>query len=267
MVAARPAVYPSPVTTDKNPPPIRQQSGRPAGAVYADRGSSHFDILLAAMVTVVVLSGIGAAKGVSFGTIPGTSFDILTDGGFFLFPLAYVLGDIITELYGARSARRAIITSFAVSILASVSYQVIIALPPFPDEYGQAKQEALELALGPVWIVVLAGLAGFLAGQSLNSFVVTRMKRRMGEQGLIARLFTSSGLGEFVDTLIFCSIASVAIGITTFEQWAEYTILGFVYKVIVQYAMIPVTSAVIRWLKRTDVSYQQRLAAVQRESD
>lgn len=69
-----------------------------------------------------------------------------------------MLGDIITELYGARSARRAIITSFAVSILASVSYQVIIALPPFPDEFGQAKQEALELALGPVWIVVLAGL-------------------------------------------------------------------------------------------------------------
>ncbi|MGO1200816.1 MAG: queuosine precursor transporter, partial [Dermabacteraceae bacterium] len=65
---------------------------------------------------------------------------------------------------------------------------------------------------------------------------------------------------------IFCSIASVAIGITTLEQWAEYTILGFVYKVIVQYAMIPVTSAVIRWLKRTDVSYQERLAAAQEES-
>ena len=223
------------------------ESGRPVGAVYADRGSSHFDILLAAMVTVVVLSGIGAAKGVSFGTVPGTGFEI------------------ITELYGARSARRAILTSFAVSILASISYQVIIALPPFPDEYGLAKQSALEIALGPVWIVVLAGLAGFLAGQSLNSFVVTRMKRRMGERGLIARLFTSSGLGELVDTIIFCSIASVAIGITTFEQWAEYTILGVLYKVIVQYAMIPVTSAVIRWMKRTDPSYQARLAALEAE--
>ena len=259
-------MYPAPVTTEQNTPAPPHRSGRPAGAVYADRGSSHFDILLAAMVTVVVLSGIGAAKGVSFGTIPGTGFEIITDGGFFLFPLAYVLGDIITELYGARSARRAILTSFAVSILASISYQVIIALPPFPDEYGLAKQEALELALGPVWIVVLAGLAGFLAGQSLNSFVVTRMKRRMGERGLIARLFTSSGLGELVDTIIFCSIASVAIGITTLEQWAEYTILGFVYKVVVQYAMIPVTSAVIRRLKRTDPTYQQQLAAAQRDS-
>ena len=137
---------------------------------------------------------------------------------------------------------------------------MIIALPPFPDEYGLAKQEALEVALGPVWIVVLAGLAGFLAGQTLNSLVVSRMKRRMGERGLIARLFTSSGLGELVDTIIFCAIASVAIGITTFEQYVEYTVLGVLYKVIVQYAMIPVTSAVIRWLKRTDASYQRRLA-------
>ncbi len=254
-------MYPSSVTAEQNrTAPAAPPSGRPAGAVYADRGSSHFDILLAAMVTVVILSGIGAAKGVSFGDVPGTGFEIITDGGFFLFPLAYVLGDIITELYGPRSARRAILTSFAVSILASLSYQVIIALPPFPDEYGLAKQEALELALGPVWIVVLAGLAGFLAGQTLNSLVVSRMKRRMGERGLIARLFTSSGLGELVDTIIFCAIASVAIGITTFEQYVEYTVLGVLYKVLVQYAMIPVTSAVIRWLKRTDPTYQRRLA-------
>lgn len=125
-------------------------SGRPAGAVYADRGSSHFDILLAAMVAVVILSGIGAAKGVSFGTVPGTGLEIITDGGFILFPLAYVLGDIVTELYGPRTARRAIIVSFAASILASLTYWAIIALPPFPDAYGLAKQEALELALGPV---------------------------------------------------------------------------------------------------------------------
>ncbi|PMC75896.1 queuosine precursor transporter [Brachybacterium sp. UMB0905] len=246
--------------TTETPP----HSGRPVGAVYADRGSSHFDILLAAMVTVVILSGIGAAKGVSFGTIPGIGFEVITDGGFFLFPLAYVLGDIITELYGPRAARRAIFTSFVVSVLASVSYHVIIALPPFPDEYGLAKQAALEVALGPVWIVVLAGLAGFLAGQTLNSQVVSRMKNRMGERGLVGRLLTSSGLGELVDTIIFCSIASVAIGITTLEQWFEYTLLGFLYKVLVQYAMIPVTSAVIRWLKRTDPTYQRRLAEVQR---
>lgn len=241
--------------------------GRPVGAVYADRGSSHFDILLAAMVTVVILSGIGAAKGVSFGTVPGTGFEIITDGGFFLFPLAYILGDVITELYGPRAARRAIITSFTVSVIATLSYQVIIALPPFPDDYGLAKQDALELALGPVWIVVVAGLAGFAAGQSLNSFLVGRMKQRTGERGLIGRLFTASGLGELVDTIIFCTIAAAAIGITTVEQWAEYTILGFLYKVLVQYAAIPVTAWVIRWLKRTDPTYQARLVGAIADAD
>lgn len=236
-------------------------SGRPAGAVYADRGASHYDILLALMAVVVILSGIGASKGVTFGTLPGTAFEFITDGGFFLFPLAYILGDVITELYGVRAARRAILVSFALNVLAVICYQVIIVLPGFQDDYGLAKQQALEVALGPVWIIVLASLCGFLAGQSLNSFVMSRMKARAGERRLVGRLLSSSGLGELVDTIIFCSIASVAIGITSIGQWAEYTVLGFAYKVGVQYLAIPITAAVIRRLKATDPTYQERLAA------
>ncbi|MCL6423304.1 queuosine precursor transporter [Brachybacterium sp. JHP9] len=236
-------------------------SGSPAGAVYADRGTSHFDILAVIMCAVVILSGIGAAKGVYLGTIPGIGFSIITDGGFFLFPLAYIVGDIITELYGPRAARRAIIMGFATSVLAALCYWVIIALPPFPDDYGLAKQAAIELALGPVWIVVLAGLAGFAAGQSVNSLILSRMKQRTGERGLLARLFSASGAGELVDTIIFCTIAAAAIGITTPRQWFEYTLLGFVYKVAVQYAVMPITAAVIRHLKRTDPTYRDRLAS------
>lgn len=241
--------------------PDTLHSGRPVGPVYADRGASHYDVLAVLMAVVVILSGIGASKGVTFGTIPGIGFEIITDAGFFLFPLAYILGDVITEIYGARAARRALITAFAMNVLAVITYQIVIALPGFTDEFGTAKQQALELALGPVWIVVLAGLLGFLAGQSLNTLVMSRMKRRSGERGLVGRLLTSSGLGELVDTIVFCSIAATAIGITTLEQWAEYTVLGFLYKVLVQYAAIPVTSAVIRWIKRTDPSYQARLRA------
>ena len=245
-------------------PRTADPSGRPAGPVYADRGASHFDILAVLMAVVVILSGIGASKGVLFGTVPGTGFEIITDAGFFLFPLAYILGDVITELYGARAARRSVAISFTMSVLAVATYQIIIVLPGFPDDFGVAKQEALELALGPVWIVVLAGLLGFLAGQSLNTLVMTRMKRRSGERGLVGRLLTSSGLGELVDTVVFCSIAATAIGITSIEQWAQYTILGVLYKVLVQYAAIPVTSWVIRRLKATDPSYQAGLAAAGR---
>jgi uncharacterized integral membrane protein (TIGR00697 family) len=244
------------MTTASAPP----HSGSPVGAVYAARGRSHLDILTALLCVVVILSGIGAAKGVFLGTVPGIDFDIITDGGFFLFPLAYILGDIITEIYGVRAARRAIILGFLVNILAAVSYLVIIALPPFPDDYGLAKQEAITLALGPVWIVVLAGVVGFAAGQSVNSLVLSHMKNRTGEKKLIGRLFSASGLGELVDTILFCTIASVAIGITSVGDWFEYTLLGFLYKVLVQYAAIPITAAVIRWIKKRDPAYQEALA-------
>lgn len=227
--------------------------GRPAGAVYADRGSSHFDILLAVQAVVVILSGIGAAKGVLIGPV-------ITDAAFFLFPLAYIVGDIITEMYGVRAARRAILTSFALNVFAVLIYQVIIALPGFTDDYGIEKQHGLEVALGPVWIIVLASLCGFLAGQTTNSLVVHAMKSRMGERGLMARLFSASGLGELIDTIIFCSIAAAAIGITSWQQWLNYTAFGFLYKVIVQYLAVPFTAMLIRWMKRTDSSYQAALA-------
>ncbi|PWH05720.1 hypothetical protein DEO23_10945 [Brachybacterium endophyticum] len=250
-------------TASPSPAPGRTagKPGSPVGIAYADRGSSHYDILAMIMCAVVILSGIGAAKGVFFGTVPGIGFDIITDGAFFLFPLAYIVGDIITELYGVRAARRAIIMGFIVNILAALCYQVIIALPPFPDDYGLAKQEAITMALGPVWIVVLAGLVGFAAGQSVNSLIMSGMKRRAGERGLIGRLFSASGAGELVDTILFCTIAASAIGITTVGDWAQYTILGFVYKVAVQYLVMPITAAVIRLLKRLDPTYQAALSA------
>lgn len=234
-------------------------SGSPIGAVYADREAGHLDIMIAAMSVVAVLSGIGAGKGVHFGTIPGTNFDIITDGAFFLFPLAYILGDMISELYGPRVAMRAVLTSFAFSLLAVLFYVLLIALPPFPDAYGAQRQDALALVLGPLWQIAVASFAGFLAGQTVNTQIVTRMKDTMGERGLLRRLFTSSGVGETVDTIIFCTIAAPVLGITTLEQWLSYTLIGLIYKVAVQYAMVPVSSAVIRWLKATNPSYQAKL--------
>jgi uncharacterized integral membrane protein (TIGR00697 family) len=223
-------------------------------AKFASIGSPYFGIMLAVMAVVLILSNIGASKGVVLGPI-------VTDGGFFLFPLAYILGDVISEVYGFKVARKAILTTFALSVFASLCYWVIIALPGFDDEFGTSKQAALEGALGPVPQIVLASLLAFLAGQTINSWILVRMKARSGERSLWARLMGSSGAGEFVDTLIFCSIAASVIGITDFGTFVNYVVVGFVYKTLVEFILVPVTSLVIGWIKKREPSYGTAAAA------
>jgi len=228
--------------------PTEPQTAAKPAVRFASIGSPFFGIMLAIMAVVLILSNIGAAKGVAFGPI-------ITDGGFFLFPLAYILGDVMSEIYGFKVARKAIITSFALSAFASLCYWIIIALPGFTDDYGVAKQAAIEGALGPVPQIVLASLLAFLAGQTINSLILVKMKARSGEKTLWARLMGSSGVGEFVDTLIFCSIAASVIGIADFGSFVNYVLVGFVYKVAVQYVLVPVTSLVIGWIKKREPSY------------
>lgn len=215
---------------------------------FASIGSPYFGIMLAVMAVVLILSNIGASKGVVLGPI-------VTDGGFFLFPLAYILGDVMSEVYGFKVARKAIVTSFALSVFASLCYWIIIALPGFGDDYGNAKQAAIEGALGPVPLIVLGSLLAFLAGQTINSWILVKMKARTGERTLWARLMSSSVVGEFVDTLIFCSIAASVIGITDFPTFVNYVLVGFLYKTLVEFLFVPITALVIGWIKKREPSY------------
>ncbi|MCF3139556.1 MULTISPECIES: queuosine precursor transporter [Micrococcaceae] len=215
---------------------------------FASIGSPYFGIMLAVMAVVLILSNIGASKGVELGPI-------ITDGGFFLFPLAYILGDVMSEVYGFKVARKAIVTSFALSVFASLCYWVIIILPGFNDDYGTAKQAAIEGALGPVPQIVLASLLAFLAGQTINSWILVKMKQRTGEKSLWARLMGSSVVGEFVDTLIFCSIAASVIGISDAGSFVNYVLVGFVYKTAVEFLFVPITVLVVGWIKKREPSY------------
>ncbi|MDO5744201.1 MAG: queuosine precursor transporter, partial [Micrococcaceae bacterium] len=220
----------------------RQQASR---AVFASAGSPYLSTVLALMAVVVILSNVGAAKGVTFGPI-------VTDGGFFLFPLAYILGDVISEVYGFKVARRAIITTFSLAAFSTLCFWLMIHLPAAEWYDGQ---EALERTLGPVWLIVFASLLGFVVGQTLNSWVLVKMKERFGERGLVGRLMGSTGVGEFADTLIFCSIAAGVMGITDMSTFLNYVLVGFVYKTAVEFLFVPVTTLVIRWFKRREPSY------------
>lgn len=218
-------------------------------AVFASAGSPYFSTVLAVMGVVVILSNIGASKGVTFGPL-------ITDGGFFLFPLAYILGDVISEVYGMKAARRSIITTFALAFFAVASFWIMIQLPSADFYDGQ---QALERTLGPIWQIVLASALGFLVGQLANSWVLVKLKERMGERGLITRLIGSSGVGEFLDTLIFCAIAAPVIGISDASNFINYVLVGFVYKTAVEIIFVPITSLVIRWFKKREPEYSRLL--------
>lgn len=210
-----------------------------SGSSYIPVQKSAYPVLLALFTTIFVLSNIVSTKGVQVGPL-------VTDGAFFLFPAAYVIGDVISECYGFRAARRAVWTGFLAMIIAVSTFYVAILLPAASFYEGQA---AFAVTLGLVPRIVVASLSGYAAGQLLNAWLLTLMKDRLGERGLWKRLLGSTVVGEFGDTLIFCLIAAPVIGISTVGGTANYVVVGFVWKTLVEVAVMPITYLVIRRIK------------------
>lgn len=214
-------------------------SAMPSGSSYIPVQKSAYPVLLALFTTIFVLSNIVSTKGMQVGPL-------VTDGAFFLFPAAYVIGDVISECYGFRAARRAVWTGFLAMIIAVSTFYVAILLPAASFYEGQA---AFAVTLGLVPRIVVASLSGYAAGQLLNAWLLTLMKDRLGERGLWKRLLGSTVVGEFGDTLIFCLIAAPVIGISTVGDTANYVVVGFVWKTLVEVAVMPITYLVIRRIK------------------
>lgn len=211
----------------------------PSGSSYIPVQKSAYPVLLALFTTIFILSNIVSTKGVQVGPL-------VTDGAFFLFPAAYVIGDVISECYGFRAARRAVWTGFLAMIIAVSTFYVAILLPAASFYEGQA---AFAATLRLVPRIVVASLSGYAAGQLLNAWLLTLMKDRLGERGLWKRLLGSTVVGEFGDTLIFCLIAAPVIGISTVGDTANYVVVGFVWKTLVEVAVMPITYLVIRRIK------------------
>jgi uncharacterized integral membrane protein (TIGR00697 family) len=214
-------------------------------AAFAQVGSKYYPMFVAVFTALVIISNVTATKGVAFGPI-------ITDGGFIVFPLTYVIGDVLSEVYGFKAARRAILLGFAMNILAALTFWITIYLPPADFYTNQAHFENIVHAYTQL---IIAGLAGFIVGQTINAWVVVAIKERTKEKHLWARLVGSTFAGQLGDTLVFCSIAAGAIGITTFGDFATYTALGWIYKTGVEVVMLPVTYRVIAYIKRNEPTY------------
>jgi len=221
----------------------------PSAPHFAKVGSSVYPTIVAVFVGLLLISNIGAVKLIAFGPL-------ITDGGAFLFPLVYIVGDVLAEVYGWKAARRAILIGFAMAILAAVTFYLVQISPPAD---GWENQAAFEAVLGFVPRIVLASILGFLVGQLLNAYVLVWIKKRTQEKNLWARLMGSTVVGELADTLVFCTVAFY--GVITGGDFLTYVIVGFVYKTAVEIILLPVTYRVIAYVKRREPTYELDLAA------
>jgi len=221
----------------------------PSAPHFAKVGSSVYPTIVAVFVGLLLISNIGAVKLIAFGPL-------ITDGGAFLFPLVYIVGDVLAEVYGWKAARRAIFIGFAMAILAAVTFYLVQISPPAD---GWENQAAFEAVLGFVPRIVLASILGFLVGQLLNAYVLVWIKKRTQEKKLWARLMGSTVVGELADTLVFCTVAFY--GVITGGDFLTYVIVGFVYKTAVEIILLPVTYRVIAYVKRREPTYELDLAA------
>ena len=211
-----------------------------AGALGA-RPLRYYDFVMAAFVAILLLSNlIGAAKLSSLG---GVTFG----AGILFFPLGYVIGDVLTEVYGYARARRCVWAGFAAMLFMAVMSWVVVALPPAEGWTGQASYEAV---FGSTWRIVFASLIAFWAGELANSFVLARMKLLTQGKHLWMRTIGSTIVGQGVDSLLFYPLAFY--GNWTDAQVLTVMVTNWAMKVFWEMLLTPVTYGVVNMLKRRE---------------
>ncbi|HET6262175.1 MAG TPA: queuosine precursor transporter, partial [Chloroflexia bacterium] len=208
----------------------------------------YFDLVMAAFVTVLLISNVASNKFVNLG--PFTY-----DAGTILFPLSYIFGDILTEVYGYKRSRRVIWTGFAASALMALVFWAVTLLPIPTDQGPLPQSEAFNTALNSTAFIVLGRLVAFFAGEFTNSYVLARLKVATRGRWLWSRTIGSTLVGQVVDTLIFLTIA-FAIGFAVLGSpmdgnlfWS-IVISNYIFKVGVEVLFTPITYAIVGFLKR-----------------
>jgi queuosine precursor transporter len=165
------------------------------------------------------------------------------------FPISYVFGDILTEVYGYARSRRVIWAGFAGLAFASFMSWVVVHLPPAPF---WRHQEAYEIAFGLTWRIALASMIAYFCGEFVNSFVLAKMKIMTRGRWLWTRTIGSTIFGEGVDSLLFYPLAFYGTGIIPNDKLPAVMAAQFVAKVAVEVVFTPVTYAIVGWLKRAE---------------
>jgi uncharacterized integral membrane protein (TIGR00697 family) len=235
-------------------PALSKQGCRMIQSVQqAPRSFRCLDLVTAFFVAILIISNIASsAKIIDLG-FSLFGIRLAFDGGTLLFPLSYVFGDILTEVYGFRASRRVIWTGFAALVLASL---VLFTLRMLPGEAGwerYAGNLAYTAILGGVSSggIVLASLAAYWVGEFSNSMVLSRLKVLMKGKFLWVRTIGSTLIGELLDSLVFVSIACLT-GVFSWALFMNLTLTNYLFKCSVEALMTPVTYAAVFRLKKTE---------------
>lgn len=209
----------------------------------------YYDLIVAAFVTVLLCSnliGAGKAAQVDFPLI-GT---VIFGAGIFFFPISYIFGDILTEVYGYAHDRRAVWCGFAALAFAALMSQVVIHLPAAPGSYNQQLQEGLVAVFGNTWRIVIASLIAFWAGSLTNAYVLAKLKIMSAGKYLWVRTIGSTVVGEFVDSSLFYILAFYAIW--PLEQVIQVAIAQYLLKTSWEILITPITYRVVAFLKKKE---------------
>jgi uncharacterized integral membrane protein (TIGR00697 family) len=219
-----------------------------APSATGERAYKYFDLVMAAFVAVLLCSNlIGPAKAAQV-TFPFLG-PITFGAGVLFFPISYVFGDILTEVYGYSRARKVIWAGFGALIFAAVMSAVVVALPPAPD---WPNQRVYEVAFGNTWRVVLASMTAYFCGEFVNSFVLAKMKVWTKGRFMGARFVASTMAGEAIDSAIFYPLAFLGSGIMPDALVWKLTAVQFVTKTLVEIVFLPVTYRIVAALKRAE---------------
>ncbi len=224
------------------------QPDRIDGRQGAARQFRYFEFVMAAFVAILLLSNIIGASKPSYIPLPdGSQWSF--GAGVLFFPVSYIIGDVLTEVYGYAHARRVIWTGFAALLFMAFMAAVVVALPPAE---GWPGQESYEFVFGNSWRIVLASMVAFWVGEFANSFVLAKMKLISGGKHLWQRTIGSTVVGQGLDSLIFYPLAFYGLAGWPPELLWQVVLSQWLIKTAWEALLTPVTYAVVGFLKRRE---------------
>jgi len=213
----------------------------------------YFDIILGLFVAILLISNIASsAKIVDWG-VSILGLPLAFDAGTILFPISYIFGDILTEVYGYKRSRRVIWTGFVSMALMVLVFWLIGIMPGETTWQSYAGDKAFQNILGGVSSggIALASLGGYWFGEFSNSFIMAKMKVLTQGRWLWSRTIGSTLVGELVDTVLFVSIAT-AFGVFPRSLFLTISVTNYIFKVGMEVLMTPITYVVVRKLKKVE---------------